>query len=246
MEGVEDRDGFFPLDGVHEIHRDPHRLLEGDERLQRPHAVSGVGAVFVVMETGGQRPITPTACPSSGTMSFSSARRQASGDPGKQNTSRPWYTPAIAPDIIAALPISLNDRERKSSPNPGSVFSNTGRSAAIVTSRGARPVPPFVMIASHVHEACSSASTICFTSSFTITWKRTACPDRRRRSRISLPDSSLSGIRLSEIVMTPHFTDAGACSLCFCGTAIGRTQRKTSVGLKVRCPPLTLNKVNFY
>src|SRR5213080_2635320 len=173
MEGVEDRDGFFPLDGVHEIHRDPHRLLEGDERLQGPHAVSGVGAVFVVMETGGQRPITPTACPSSGTMSFSKARRQASGDPGKQNTSRPWYTPAIAPDIIAELPISGYDRERKSSPNPGSAFWKRGWRAAMVTSRGASPVPPFVIIASQVQEACSTASTICFASSFTIAWKRT-------------------------------------------------------------------------
>src|SRR5437016_13426855 len=161
MEGVEDRDGFFPLDGVHEIHRDPHRLLEGDERRQRPHAVSGVGAVFVVMETGGQRPITPTACPSSGTMSFSSARRQASGDPGKQNTSRPWYTPAIAPDIIAALPISLNDRERKSSPNPGRVFSNTGSSAEIVTSRSPTPMPLFLTMAPHVHEACPRGLTTC-------------------------------------------------------------------------------------
>src|SRR5256712_7718621 len=143
MEGVEDRDGFLPLDGVHEIHRDPHRLLEGDGRFQGPHAGSGVGAVLVVMEAGGQRPIPPTACPSSGMISFSSARRQASGDPGKQNTSRPWYTPAIAPDIIAALPISLNDRERKSSPTPGRDFSNTGRSAEIVTSRAACPWPPF-------------------------------------------------------------------------------------------------------
>src|SRR2546425_13280180 len=120
MEGVEDRDRLFPLDGVHEIHRDPHRFVERDERLQRPHAVLGACAVLMVMEVGGQRPITPTACPNSGTMSFSRARRHASGDPGKQNTSRPWYTPATAPDIIAALPISLNDRERKSSPNPGS------------------------------------------------------------------------------------------------------------------------------
>src|SRR5947209_16301379 len=79
-----------------------------------------VRPVLVIMDAGGQWPITPTACPSSGTMSFSKARRQASGDPGKQNTSRPWYTPAIAPDIIAELPISGYDRERKSSPNPGS------------------------------------------------------------------------------------------------------------------------------
>src|SRR2546426_1100687 len=220
-EGIEDRDRFFPLNWADEIHRDVHRLLEGDERLQRPHPMSIVRPVLVIMDAGGQWPITPTACPSSGTMSFSKARRQASGDPGKQNTSRPWYTPAIAPDIIAGLPIFGYDRERKSSPNPGSVFWKRGWRAAMVTSRGASPVPPFVMIASQVQEACSTASTICFASSFTITWKRPVCPDRRRRARTSFPDSSVSGVRLSEIVMTPHFTDAGACSLCFCGTAMG-------------------------
>ena len=102
-------------------------------------------------------------------MSFSTASRQASGDPGRQNTRRPWYTPATAPESIAALPIASYDKERKSSPNPGSVFSNAGRRVGIVTSRFARPVPPFVTIASHVHEACSTASRIGFASSLTTT-----------------------------------------------------------------------------
>src|SRR5438445_6437065 len=115
MEGVEDRGRFFPVHRADEIRRDSQRLVERHEFLRRPHAVSGTRAVLGIMEAGGQRPITPTACPSSGTMSFSKARRQASGDPGKQNRSRPWNTPPSAPDIIAALPISWNDRERKSS-----------------------------------------------------------------------------------------------------------------------------------
>jgi hypothetical protein len=54
-----------------------------------------------------------------------------------------------------------------------------------------------------------------------------------RRLRINVPDSSVSGLRLSEIVITPHVTDEGACSLCFRGTAIARLE-KTEASLKVR------------
>src|SRR2546427_4955936 len=172
------------------------------------------------------------------------AKRQASGDPGRQNTSRPWYTPAAAPDNMAALPIFSYDRKRNSSPNPGSVRSNVGSSVGIVTSRFPIPVPPFVTIASQVHDACSTASRIGFDSSFTTTEKRMEWPARWKISRINLPDSSVSGVRLSEIVMTPHFTDAGACSLCFLGTAMVRIAEKTEARLKVPVQ-LTLNKVNL-
>ena len=106
----------------------------------------------------------------------------------------------------------------------------------IVTSRFASPVPPLVTIASQVHDACSTASRIGFDSSFTTTEKRMEWPARWKRSRINFPDSSVSGVRLSEIVITPHFTEVGACSLCFFGTAMIRMVEKTGARLKVPVP----------
>src|SRR5437879_11620266 len=67
------------------------------------------------------------------------------------------------------LPIFSYDRKRNSSPNPGSVRSNVGSSVGIVTSRFPIPVPPFVTIASQVHDACSTSSAIDFDWSFTTT-----------------------------------------------------------------------------
>src|SRR5208283_1475195 len=45
-------------------------------------------------------------CPSWGMSSFSIASRHASGEPGSAATNLPWRTPATAPLIIAAAPIS--------------------------------------------------------------------------------------------------------------------------------------------
>ena len=62
---------------------------------------------------------------------------------------------------------------------------------------------------------------------------------------MSLPDSSESAVRLSETVTMPHFTDAGACSLCFAGTdmdAMRREDRRRSKGWPSE---LTLSKVNL-
>src|SRR5437773_11864352 len=87
------------------------------------------------------------------------ASRDASGDPGTQKTSRPWYTPATAPESIAALPIDAYERDRKSSPNPGKIRSNVGNRVGMVTSRFASPDPPLVTMASQVQQAFSTAST---------------------------------------------------------------------------------------
>ena len=40
----------------------------------------------------------------------------------------------------------------------------------------------------------------------------------------------------TEIVITPHFTKVGACSLCFFGTAMIRMVEKTGARLKVPVP----------
>jgi len=100
-----DGEGIDPLNRADQVHRQAHRLPEGDVWPQRPHPAMGAYAILVIMALALQRSITPIAWPSSGRISFSIASRHPSGDPGRQNTSRPWYTPDIAPESIAALPI---------------------------------------------------------------------------------------------------------------------------------------------
>ncbi len=39
------------------------------------------------------------------------------------------------------------------------------------------------------------------------------------------PESSVSGVRLSELVMTPHFTEAGAWSLWFVWTGMDAEEK---------------------
>src|SRR2546425_2751272 len=60
---------------------------------------------------------------------------------------------------------------------------------------------------------------------------------------MSLPDSSESAVRLSETVTMPHFTDAGAFSLCFAGTDIEEMRREDRRRSKAWPSELTLNKV---
>ena len=57
-------------------------------------------------------------------------------------------TPATARDSIAAGPISANESERNSSPNPSRRLSSRPTTASYVVSRGARPVPPLTITAS--------------------------------------------------------------------------------------------------
>src|SRR5204862_479922 len=214
VQGLGERHGLRPPEGPHEIDRDALGLVKGDEPFQRPHPMPHVSVRPGTLDgSPAHRFITPIACPSSGRISFSMASRDASGDPGTQKTSRPWYTPATAPESIAALPIDAYERDRKSSPNPGKIRSNVGNRVGMVTSRFASPVPPLVTMASQVQDACSTASRMAFGSSFTTAVKSTEWPDFWNRSRISLPDSSVCAVRLSEIVITAHFTEAGAPSI---------------------------------
>src|SRR5947199_1222541 len=230
VQGLGERHGLRPPEGPHEIDRDALGLVKGDEPFQRPHPMPHVSVRPGTLDgSPAHRCITPIACPSSGRISFSMASRDASGDPGTQKTSRPWYTPATAPESIAALPIDAYERDRKSSPNPGKIRSNVGNRVGMVTSRFDSPVPPFVTMASQVQDACSTASRMAFGSSFTTAVKSTEWPDFWNRSRISLPDSSVCAVRLSEIVITAHFTEAGAPSLCFFGTAIANLEKTSRV-----------------
>src|SRR6266511_239392 len=62
---------------------------------------------------------------------------------------------------------------------------------------------------------------------------------------MSLPDSSVSAMRLSETVTMPHLTDAGACSLCFAGIDMDVMRREDRRRSKGWLSELTLNKVSF-
>src|SRR5207247_11039610 len=229
-QGLGQRHGLRPPEGPHEIDRDALGLVKGDEPFQRPHPMPHVSVRPGTLDgSPAHRCITPIACPSSGRISFSMASRDAFGDPETQKTSRPWYTPATAPESIAALPIDAYERDRKSSPNPGKIRSNVGNRVGMVTSRFDSPVPPFVTMASQVQDACLTASRMAFGSSFSTAVRSTACPAFLNRSRISLPDSSVCAVRLREIVLTAHFTEAGAPSLCFFGTAIANLEKTSRV-----------------
>src|SRR5947208_1348390 len=230
VQGLGERHRLRPPEGPHEIDREALGLVKGDEPFQRPHPMPNVSVRPGTLDgSPAHRCITPIACPSSGRISFSMASRDASGDPGTTKKTRPAYTPATAPESIAALPIDAYERDRKSSPNPGKIRSNVGNRVGMVTSRFASPVPPLVTMASQVQEACSTESRMAFGSSFTTAVKSTEWPDFWNRSRISLPDSSVCAVRLSEIVITAHFTEAGAPSLCFFGTAIANLEKTSRV-----------------
>src|SRR5437763_1937292 len=207
-----------------------HGLAKGVEPFHRPHPMPHVSVRPGTLDgSRAHRFITPIACRSSGRIGCSMASWQAAGDPGTQKTSRPWYTPATAPESIAALPIDAYERDRKSSPNPGKIRSNVGNRVGMVTSRFDSPVPPFVTMASQVQDACSTASRMAFGSSFTTAVKSTEWPDFWNRSRFSLPDSSVCAVRVSETVITVHFAEAGATSLCFFGTAIANLEKTSRV-----------------
>ena len=78
-------------------------------------------------------------------ISFSSASRQACGEPGSEKTSRPCTTPACARDIMAAAPTSWYESMRKSSPKPEMRLVSRDSTASKVESREVMPVPPVRM-----------------------------------------------------------------------------------------------------
>src|SRR5215813_12564183 len=96
-----------------------------------------------------------TAWPSSGRISRCRANRTPCGEPGKAKIIIPWQVPAAARDIIAGLPISWNESDRNSSPNPGRLFSKSSSSTSTVLSRRPMPVPP-LMIRARVPAALAS------------------------------------------------------------------------------------------
>src|SRR5208337_3642768 len=115
-------------------------LPDGDPVGELADQLGGTGAFAQRGEESERKPAHRLSrwarWPSSGSSSFSSASRHAAGDPGSAAMILPALIPATARLIIAADPISLYDSIRKSSPNPSSSLSRSGRTASIVVSRG--------------------------------------------------------------------------------------------------------------
>lgn len=130
------------------------------------------------------------------------------GCPGRLTNRDDPRIPAVCRLRIAVGTFS-KETFRISSPNPGIIFSHTSWVASGVTSRGAGPVPPVVMIRQHCsssHILCISAAMIC-RSSETIRYSgdHGETSTSRRYSQIAGPPRSSYSPRLarSETVSTP-------------------------------------------
>src|SRR5579859_281582 len=109
---------------------------------------------------------------------------------------------------MVEVPIFCQLSQRKTSPKPGMVFSNTASKASGVTSRPVTPVPPVETTTSIAGSAIQRRSwaSIAVRSSRRISRAATWWPSRRISSASVSPDLSLEAVLVSETVRTAILT----------------------------------------